>query len=593
MEHKEKLEKAALQYHEDGYTLIPLIDKKPLISGWTQDDYNPSEADIKKWFTDFSRSINGIGLRTGYVESMFVLDIEVEQDLSALDLPNDGVRSQSGRGGIHYYYRDMGELSESLTSVDLRKMGYEADVKGNNQYIVAPPSLHPKNGNEYEWIEPLGLDELPPCPDWLEELLKNHDSQKAKNDWQGVLTEPVKTGSRHTTATQVTGKLLYHIPEKEWDTIAYPLLESWNQTMCDPPLPIAEVNSIFSSLRGNQRKQNKSDMNEITVTRKPPMSVGEILEMPESERPKFLVHNIIPEKGITAIAGHPGCGKSWLMIEIARAVATGTNFLQNNDMQSKQANVLIIDEESGVWEMRRRIELLQINKEIPVHFYSLDQFKLDKEESISRLLDVCKEYDIGLIVFDPFASMHGGIENSAEEMQNVMGAMQKFNEEDVTVIFIHHHRKGGVGGNGLSLRGSSAILGRLDSLIVIEKTEDDVSQTITLKHVKSRRGKNAKSMKIAIIQPEEDAPIELLFSGEANETLLKKDQAKLLILELLKYEGLYKDQIVEAITEEDEIGERNVGQALIELVKEEKVIVSKDDRKNHYKLKNIEKDAPV
>jgi len=160
-------------------------------------------------------------------------------------------------------------------------------------------------------------------------------------------------------------------------------------------------------------------------------------------------------------------------------------------------------------------------------------------------------------------------------------------------VFIHHHRKGGVGGNGLSLRGSSAILGRLDSLIVVEKTEDDVSQTITLKHVKSRRGKNGKSMKIAMVQSDEDSPIELLFSGEANESLLKKDRAKLLILELLKYEDLFKSQVIEAITEEGDVGERNIGQALTELAKEEKIIASKDGGKNYYKLNHIEKDVPV
>lgn len=592
MEHKEKLKEAALEYLEQSRTIIPLNGKRPLIKGWTEIDFRPTPDDVEKWFSEFGKNLTGIGLRTGIVDEMFVLDLEVEQNLSALDLPSSGVRAKSGRGGVHYYFSDVGELSDDFTSANLKVHGIEGDVKGNNQYIVAPPSIHPKTGREYEWIEKIDFDPLPTAPSWLKEKLKQHVTEKA--DWQGVLTEPVQKGSRHDTATQVAGKLLHHIPEKEWDEIVYPLLESWNQSMCEPPLPVDEINSIFSSLRKSHRSQKKSQTLAVSVVKKPPMSVKEILEIPESERPEFLVKNLIPENGITAIAGHPGCGKSWLMMELARAVATGTNFLQHNDMQSKQSNVLIVDEESGIWEMRRRMELLQFNEDEPIHFFSLNQFKLDSDESVSYLLDVCKEYHIGLIVFDPFVAMHTGVENNAEEMQSVMSAMQKFNEIGVTAVFIHHHRKGGIGGNGgMSLRGSSAILGRLDSLIVIEKSEDDVSQTLTLKHVKSRRGKNAKSMKIAMVQSDEDSPIELLFSGEANETLLKKDKAKLLVLELLKYEDLYKGQIVEAISEEGDIGERNVGQALTELAKEEKIIVSKDGGKNYYKLKNIEEDAPV
>lgn len=581
-----KLKVATIDYVNNHYVVIPLKGKAPLIKGWTELTYEPTLMDIEKWFAEFRNQITGIGLRTGYVDSMFVLDLEKEQDLTVLDLPSGGVRAKSGRDGIHYYFCDIGQLSEDFTSISLKKLGIEGDVKGNNQYIVAPPSIHPETGNEYEWIEPLGLDRLPPCPKWLEEKLISYQAEKGKAEWNATLLEPVLEGSRHSTATKIAGKLLYHIPVDEWDEVAYPLLTSWNQAMCEPPLSRKEIDSIFSSLQIKQKAQKKKTRTSgVSVTKKPPMSVKEVLDIPESERPQFLVKGIIPERGITAIAGHPGCGKSWLMMELARAVATGSNFLQHDAMESKQANTLIIDEESGIWEIRRRMELLRFDEYTPIHFYSLSEFKLDNDESVSYLLEICSEYEIGLVIFDPFAAMHAGVENSAEEMQAVMGAMQKFTEIGVTVVFIHHHRKGGVSGNGLSLRGSSAILGRLDSLLVIEKTEDETTQVITLKHAKSRRGKNAKPIKITITQQEENAPIELLFAGVASESILKKDRAKLLILELLKYEQLLKEQIVESLIEEDEIGERNINQALKELEKEDKIIISKHERKNLYQLK--------
>lgn len=154
--HSKRLKEAALEYLDQMKTVIPLNGKKAIISGWASDEYKPTHDDVEKWFQQFGEKLTGIGLRTGYTDDIFVLDLEVEQDLSKLDLPKDGVCAKSGRDGIHYYFSDIGEDSWEFTSTNLKKYGIEGDVKGNRQYIVAPPSIHPDTGKEYEWIEPLG-----------------------------------------------------------------------------------------------------------------------------------------------------------------------------------------------------------------------------------------------------------------------------------------------------------------------------------------------------------------------------------------------------------------------------------------------------
>jgi hypothetical protein len=589
--HSKRLKEAALEYLDQLKTVIPLNGKRAIVEGWAKDDYKPTAEDVEKWFEKFGEHLTGIGLRTGYLDDIFVLDLEVEQDLSKLELSETGVRVKSGRDGIHYYFSDIGEDSWEFTSTSLKKYGIEGDVKGNRQYIVAPPSIHPDTGKEYEWVEPLGSSELQPAPDWLIEILSRTNANKEK--WEGVLAEPVKQGNRHNTAVHYAGKLLAHIPEKDWQDVVYTSLASWNDTMCDPPLPSSELNSIYSSLCTKQKAQRqKKNDGEFRVSMEPPLSVSELLLMPESERPTFLVESLIPENGITAIAGHPGCGKSWLMLELAKSVATGQKFL--NEFETKQTKALVVDEESGKWEMRRRLELLGYTNELDIYFCCQREFKLDKRDSVSRLIEICQENEIGLIILDPFAALHSGVENNAEEMQEVMSAMQRFNEVGVTVVFIHHHRKAGISGQGQSLRGSSAILGRLDSLVVVEKTSSENPIHITIKHVKSRRGKSADPAHVVLVESENELPqIQLLYGGGSPNAVMKKDRAKEFAIELLLNESLYRDELIEAIKEEEDIGARNVASALSEL-EQEKVIVSEiTNRKKKYSISETYLHIPV
>jgi hypothetical protein len=310
-----------------------------------------------------------------------------------------------------------------------------------------------------------------------------------------------------------------------------------------------------------------------------------MMNMPESERPTFLVHGLIPEKGITALSGHPGSGKSWFMLHLAKSVAGGESFLEH--FKTKQGNVLIVDEEEGAWELRRRFELLGYSAELPIYFYCTDGFKVDNENDLSQLLDTIREKEISLVMIDPFVALHSQDENSAEGAQKVMTALQKFNAAGATVLFIHHHRKNyGPGGGGQSLRGSSAFSGRLDSHITVEKKDNaHEEQHLDIEHVKSRRGPNVKSFQIVLTQDPEvpNGRIEVRFA-EPEPRPTKKDEARPLIIAFLAKEDATKEEITKAVQDEAEIGTRNIVQALQDMVSKEDLTVYKEGKKNKYHL---------
>src|SRR5687767_3851000 len=67
--------------------------------------------------------------------------------------------------------------------------------------------------------------------------------------------------------------------------------------------------------------------------------------------PEFLVNHLIPQGGLTLLSGNPGCGKSWLMLEIAKCVGIGDPLFIGKEItpesferfKTKMGKVLYID----------------------------------------------------------------------------------------------------------------------------------------------------------------------------------------------------------------------------------------------------------
>ena len=418
--------------------------------------------------------------------------------------------------------------------------------------------------------------------------------QKKKDGSRGIGGKLCRAPQREVGTQQtvsVAGKFLHNFKQEEWETVVLPTLLAWNEEKNDPPLPKQEVMSIYESLakkestsRNDVPKEARSWHGEDRPRKaRTLLTVSSILNMPESEKPEFLVNMLIPETGITALSGHPGCGKSWFMLHLAQCVATGERFL--DQLQTKKGNVLIVDEESGVWEMKRRMKLLGYPDDLPVYFYCQSGFKVDKENDLDELLRAISDNNIKLIVVDPFVAIHSKIENSAEEAQSVMERLQRFNEAGAAVLFIHHHRKGGIGSGGQSLRGSSAYSGRLDSHITVEKADETTTTTtLNIEHVKSRRGKNLAQFRVVLSQEDLNSPISLMYDEGVSGKEIKKEQARRVVVELLKQGAMTTEEVISEVQGEIEIGVRNIHQALKDLETDKLVVTERDGRKKKYTL---------
>jgi hypothetical protein len=157
---------AALKYAARGKRVFPCsLDKKPLTQNGFK-DATTDAATIKAWWGKHPQA--SIGMRTGEVSGIFVLDVDVAdgkkgyESLAALEekygkLP-ETLCIRTGSGGRHFYFKYPAghELGNSTG-----KLGPGLDTRGEGGYVIMPPSRHVSGGN-YK-VENLGtpLADLP------------------------------------------------------------------------------------------------------------------------------------------------------------------------------------------------------------------------------------------------------------------------------------------------------------------------------------------------------------------------------------------------------------------------------------------------
>ena len=277
----------------------------------------------------------------------------------------------------------------------------------------------------------------------------------------------------------------------------------------------------------------------------------------------WIVDKLIPSEGITAISGAPASFKTWIILMLAVEVSRGG--LLFGQFPTNQCGVLIVDEENGIKLLRKRLDLLEPENTLPIHFRSFSSFKLGNQ-SIESMLEYIKENQIGLVIFDSLIRIHSGDENDAGQMSKIFLFLKQFNKNKVTVVVTHHHRKQRQNGHGNpsnEMRGSSDILASLDCHIAVERDGKEV----TIQQPKLRQDEEMKPFKLKLIKDEKG----LLFfqhEGEAVEMERKSDQRKRAVMELLKEknEKLFQKQILESLQSSGlEIGETTLRIVLKEL----------------------------
>ncbi len=120
---------------------------------------------VDSWWRDCPDQ--NIGIATGKTSGVWVLDVDGEEGEASLarlvaehgPLP-ETVEAITGKGR-HIYFRYVEGIGCTAGSI-----GLGIDTRGDNGYVVAPPSLHP-SGRRYAWSVDSSADGFADAPAWL------------------------------------------------------------------------------------------------------------------------------------------------------------------------------------------------------------------------------------------------------------------------------------------------------------------------------------------------------------------------------------------------------------------------------------------
>ena len=186
---------------------------------------------------------------------------------------------------------------------------------------------------------------------------------------------------------------------------------------------------------------------------------------------------LITAHGLSMIYGPPGSGKSFISLDMALCQAHGIDW---QGIETKQGDVLYIAGE-GVGGLGKRVKAWKSTHGLGTsgHFHMLplavnmrDQAEVEKLiRSIDRL-----DRKWTAVYIDTLArAMLGADENSSTESGLVISAADAIrNHVQCAVVFVHHSGKAAERG----ARGSSAILGAVDTSVVVSKDESYITMRV-------------------------------------------------------------------------------------------------------------------
>lgn len=205
---------------------------------------------------------------------------------------------------------------------------------------------------------------------------------------------------------------------------------------------------------------------------------------PEAQR--WLVTGLWLEEAVGVLGGEPKCCKSFLALDLAVAVASGTSCLRHFPVPTA-GRVLLYAAEDALHIVRSRLEGICVAarislQELDVQVITAPTVRLDLPADRARLEHTVELLKPRLLVLDPFVRLHRIDENASGEVAPLLAYLRELQRRHhLAVLVVHHAKKGG--GHiraGQALRGSSEFHAWGDSNLYLRRLENQF--TLTVEH---------------------------------------------------------------------------------------------------------------
>jgi len=459
---------AALYYVRRGWSVLPIssVSKKPLLESWHEfQTRKPTEQEINNWWSVYPSA--GVGIITGKISNLVVLDVDPDKGADPNHIyktyPTEIVARTGGGGGHFYYQYPSGSthIPNVVGKKDGRPTGY--DLRGDGGYVVAPPSLHP-SGRRYKWLEQ-GKQPTKVPKDLLEWVIPKHEGNGAtpsKEPWLADALRGVGEGARDDTCARLAG---YYLSKGIGADVVLETLKNWNQKN-EPPLPEEDIEKVVYSVqrtrqraaptisdRGRDFEDSSSDPLRL-------VSLHQYMARYGDTDVAWAVEGWLPDETIAMMVSPPGTYKTWILLDLALSIATGTNFLGTARVL-RPGPVLIYQQEDFHGQMAQRIGTIMASRfdigwdgvvekgqvdlvlppNPPVYLHDNRELRFDNKDIMDILEARIAELRPVLVIVDPLYTAAPMDDYMAKAIPHMMRLKRLRDKYQCSFIIAHHTGK--------------------------------------------------------------------------------------------------------------------------------------------------------
>lgn len=217
-------------------------------------------------------------------------------------------------------------------------------------------------------------------------------------------------------------------------------------------------------------RSNKSAQNE-PQKKSPRLHFFRFSDAKLGESQKTLVQGLLTEIGFTLAIGEPGCGKTFLALDLAAHIAAGAEWFGR---KTQKGAVFYVAAEAGQ-SISARILALKIRypefSDIPLLLVPCSVDLFSSQNDVEEILGLIQQHEacggekVRLVVIDTLnRALAGGDENSSQDMGKFIKCVDRIRDEGkVHVLVVHHAGKDLARG----ARGHSSLKAAVDTEIVV------------------------------------------------------------------------------------------------------------------------------
>jgi hypothetical protein len=245
----------------------------------------------------------------------------------------------------------------------------------------------------------------------------------------------------------------------------------------------------------------------------------------EYKAPRWAVPDLIPE-GLTILAGNPKAGKSWLVLDIAVAVASGGHALGN--VPCTAGDVLYLALEDTERRLQGRLRAVLQGAPAPERLFIGTQWRRADDGGLDDLRAWLSVHpDARFVAIDTLALIRGKPTRDqgvyAGDYEAVSAFKKLADEFSVPLVLVHHRRKEGSTDPLGSVSGTAGLTGSADTIVVLNRQPNERHGAIYV------RGRDVIESEIAV--EFDDATGKWVKLGAADD--FRKSEARREIIRLL------------------------------------------------------------